>query len=117
MTTGKTIIICAALAVSLGFTVGALACEAETAHTAADAVAPGAPDYVMPEAYLQHSGWGETDAAAYCREFQTEALIGGAPHMLYGTACRRPDGSWTLITNSPLVGGTMTGEQHAALNR
>ncbi|MDW7711084.1 MAG: RT0821/Lpp0805 family surface protein [Deferrisomatales bacterium] len=30
----------------------------------------------------------------YCREFQTEAQIGGRTERLYGTACRQPDGAW-----------------------
>jgi len=38
----------------------------------------------------------------YCREFQTEVIIGGARHAAFGTACRRPDGSWELVNNSPL---------------
>jgi len=32
-----------------------------------------------------------------CREFTMDAIIGGRPQSVYGTACRQPDGSW-LIT-------------------
>ena len=30
----------------------------------------------------------------YCREYQTDAIIGGKKQQVYGTACRQPDGSW-----------------------
>jgi surface antigen len=30
----------------------------------------------------------------YCREYQTDAIIGGRRQQVYGTACRQPDGSW-----------------------
>jgi surface antigen len=33
----------------------------------------------------------------YCREYRTEADIGGRKHEVYGTACRQPDGSWQLV--------------------
>lgn len=29
-----------------------------------------------------------------CREYTTEAIIGGKRETVYGTACRQPDGSW-----------------------
>jgi surface antigen len=32
-----------------------------------------------------------------CREFTTEALIGGRRETVYGTACRQPDGSWRVM--------------------
>lgn len=32
-----------------------------------------------------------------CREFTTEAIIGGRRETVYGTACRQPDGSWRII--------------------
>lgn len=32
----------------------------------------------------------------YCREYTTEATIGGKIQRTYGTACRQPDGSWKL---------------------
>ena len=35
----------------------------------------------------------------YCREYQTEVIIGGHHHASYGTACRRSDGSWELVNN------------------
>ena len=33
----------------------------------------------------------------YCREFQTEIIIGGQKEKSYGTACRQPDGSWKIV--------------------
>lgn len=32
-----------------------------------------------------------------CREFVMNALIGGQPEQVYGTACRQPDGSWQIL--------------------
>ena len=29
-----------------------------------------------------------------CREYTIDAVIGGRPEKVYGTACRQPDGSW-----------------------
>lgn len=29
-----------------------------------------------------------------CREYATKAIIGGKEEVVYGTACRQPDGSW-----------------------
>ncbi len=33
----------------------------------------------------------------YCREYQTDAIIGGRRQQVYGTACRQPDGSWKMM--------------------
>ena len=33
-----------------------------------------------------------------CREYTTEAWIGGQKEMVYGTACRQDDGSWKIIS-------------------
>jgi surface antigen len=35
-------------------------------------------------------------AAGPCREYAIDAMIGGRPDKLYGTACRQPDGSWRV---------------------
>jgi len=32
----------------------------------------------------------------YCREYQTEVIVGGKKESAYGTACRQPDGSWKI---------------------
>jgi surface antigen len=32
----------------------------------------------------------------YCREFQSDVVIGGKSEKAYGTACRQPDGSWKV---------------------
>lgn len=40
---------------------------------------------------------GNTDNGAYCREFQSEIIVGGERHTGYGTACRQPDGSWKIV--------------------
>lgn len=39
----------------------------------------------------------ETEQGRYCREYTSEALVGGQPQQVYGTACRQPDGSWEII--------------------
>lgn len=33
----------------------------------------------------------------YCREYQSEAVVGNQTERVYGTACRQPDGSWQLM--------------------
>ena len=35
-------------------------------------------------------------ASGPCREYTQTILIGGTEHTAHGTACRQPDGSWTL---------------------
>ena len=35
-------------------------------------------------------------AAGPCREYAIDAMIGGRPDKVYGTACRQPDGSWRV---------------------
>jgi surface antigen len=41
----------------------------------------------------------ETYRDRYCREYQATATIGGKREDVYGTACRKPDGSWKLVNN------------------
>ncbi len=38
----------------------------------------------------------QTQSGAYCREYQTEVIVGGNPQVGYGTACRMPDGDWQI---------------------
>jgi len=33
----------------------------------------------------------------YCREYQTTVTVGGKTEKAYGTACRKPDGSWRIV--------------------
>ncbi|WP_404426189.1 RT0821/Lpp0805 family surface protein [Thalassospira australica] len=33
----------------------------------------------------------------YCREYQQTVTIGGQQEEAYGTACRKPDGSWEVV--------------------
>ena len=40
---------------------------------------------------------GQTNAGAYCREFQQTVTIDGETQRAYGTACRQPDGSWKIV--------------------
>ncbi len=37
------------------------------------------------------------DEGRQCREFRMNADVEGRPEAVYGTACRRPDGSWEMI--------------------
>lgn len=34
----------------------------------------------------------------YCREYQTDVIVGGKRELAYGTACRQPDGSWKVVS-------------------
>lgn len=34
---------------------------------------------------------------AYCREFQSQVVVGGQTQNAYGTACQQPDGSWRIV--------------------
>jgi len=34
----------------------------------------------------------------YCREYHTEVYIGGKLEDAYGTSCRKPDGSWQIVS-------------------
>jgi len=38
----------------------------------------------------------DTRTGAYCREYQTEVIVGGEAQVGYGTACRMPDGDWKI---------------------
>ena len=35
---------------------------------------------------------------AYCREYQSEVIVGGQAQVGYGTACRMPDGDWKITS-------------------
>jgi surface antigen len=35
-------------------------------------------------------------ATGPCREYTIDAVIGGKREKVYGTACRQPDGSWSV---------------------
>lgn len=41
--------------------------------------------------------WQASDGRS-CREYTTEARIGGRRQQVYGTACRQPDGSWERVS-------------------
>lgn len=36
-------------------------------------------------------------ASGPCREYTTEAMVGGKPETIYGKACRQADGSWQAV--------------------
>ena len=40
----------------------------------------------------------QTDTGQYCREYNTDVVVGGRRETAYGTACRQPDGSWRLVS-------------------
>lgn len=40
---------------------------------------------------------GTSSSGAYCREFQHTIFVDGQAQDGYGTACRKPDGSWEMI--------------------
>ncbi|MFV3127889.1 glycine zipper 2TM domain-containing protein [Niveispirillum sp. KHB5.9] len=39
----------------------------------------------------------EASSGRYCREYTSQAQIGGRTQSTYGTACRQPDGSWEIV--------------------
>ncbi|HSH41766.1 MAG TPA: RT0821/Lpp0805 family surface protein [Arenicellales bacterium] len=45
--------------------------------------------FVPTDTYQRHSG-------QYCREYRTHVDVGHRVEDAYGTACRRPDGSWEI---------------------
>jgi len=40
----------------------------------------------------------QVETGQYCREYRTQARIGGTLERVYGRACRQPDGSWELVS-------------------
>ena len=40
----------------------------------------------------------QSDNGRYCREYQSDVVIGGRRETAYGTACRQPDGSWKVVS-------------------
>ncbi len=40
----------------------------------------------------------QANSGQYCREFQQTITVGGKTESGYGTACRRPDGSWEIVS-------------------
>jgi surface antigen len=38
----------------------------------------------------------QTASGQYCREYQQEIVVGGEVRQGFGTACRRPDGTWQI---------------------
>lgn len=49
-------------------------------------------------AYRVTPGEAATDAQGrYCREYTTNASIGGGAQQIVGKACRQPDGSWQIV--------------------
>jgi len=40
---------------------------------------------------------GRRQSGEYCREFQSEIVVGGQREKGYGTACQQPDGSWKIM--------------------
>ena len=40
---------------------------------------------------------GRANDGRYCREFQSEIVVGGERQNAHGTACRNPDGSWRIV--------------------
>ena len=40
---------------------------------------------------------GRSNAGKYCREFQSEVVVGGERQHAHGTACQEPDGSWRIV--------------------
>ena len=79
--------------------------EQQREHEAAQVAATTAP---IGERIIWHEGnasgavtatrEGVSTSGRYCREFQQEVSIGGRTEQAYGTACRKPDGAWEVIS-------------------
>jgi surface antigen len=41
---------------------------------------------------------GHRQDGSYCREFESDIVVGGKHEHGYGTACQQPDGSWKIIS-------------------
>ncbi len=41
---------------------------------------------------------GRSQRGEYCREFQSEIIVGGERERGYGRACQQPDGSWKIVS-------------------
>jgi hypothetical protein len=50
--------------------------------------------------YVVATREGTSVSGRYCREFQHQVTIGGRNEQAYGTACRNPDGSWEVVSDS-----------------
>jgi surface antigen len=50
-------------------------------------------DYTVTPTRTYQTGGGQ-----YCREYQTDVIVGGKREQAYGTACRQPDGSWQVVS-------------------
>ncbi len=42
---------------------------------------------------------GKAASGRYCREYQQTIMVGGKEESAYGSACRKPDGSWEIVNN------------------
>ncbi len=42
----------------------------------------------------------QNGSGLYCREFITTVIIGGSEEQAYGTACRQPDGTWMIVSDT-----------------
>lgn len=74
-----------------------------TAHQTLEAAPTGAvAQWTNPD--TGHSGTFkpirtyQTTQGQYCREYQQTVTVGGQVQNAYGTACRRPDGSWEITS-------------------
>ncbi|MGE3334939.1 MAG: RT0821/Lpp0805 family surface protein [Rhodospirillaceae bacterium] len=41
---------------------------------------------------------GRSQRGEYCREFQSEIIVGGERERGFGRACQQPDGSWKIVS-------------------
>jgi surface antigen len=54
------------------------------------------PSSNNPGSITTHSQRYEPSVGRYCREYQQTVVVGGRTERAYGTACRNPDGSWSI---------------------
>lgn len=64
-------------------------------------VDPPSPIVVVQPAPAQATSTPVATAQPYCREYQTQTVVGGQVQPSYGTACQQPDGSWKIVSQKP----------------
>jgi len=92
----------AAVALIGGLVLGAAFMSAATQPAYAQPVyAPqpsyGSSYYQQPLQATPTSDVYQSQSGQYCREYQSQANIGGRMTYGYGTACQQPDGSWRVV--------------------
>ncbi|NBX04070.1 MAG: hypothetical protein EBR02_08470 [Alphaproteobacteria bacterium] len=55
------------------------------------------PQPVVEEFEVDEPQQSSNNDGQFCREYQSDARVGGKRSETYGTACMQPDGSWQIV--------------------